>query len=174
MGRWTKMRMKLVSMRNFKGLTRTVCRIYLTEKGAIGIDRHGGEVTTTVDQLNLSFRKSGSRIGCLNHGNWGLDDLLLTLHHDLLLTTSTSRLGFAFLLEVHHTPNDKDEYQGVYEKTHSRGTSRRGGDPGSQNSPDETESLGVRNDEESHTRNEGNDELILLLFTVTATATIFK
>src|SRR6056300_1510297 len=177
---WMTMPMKLVSTRSFKGLTfynqltRTVCRIHLTEENSIRLYRHGDEVATTVDKLNLRLSEARLGIGSLDHGNGRLDDHLLTLLDGLLVTTAAALLDGTLLLYVHHTPNDEDEHEGVHEETHSRGATRGGGDPGTQNSPDETESLGVRDDEEGKTRNHGDDKLLLLLLTVAPTSTIFK
>jgi hypothetical protein len=177
---WTTIPLKLVSTRSFKGLTfynqltRTVCRIHLTKEGAIRLNRHGDEVATTVDKLDLRLSEARLGIGGLDHGNGGLDDHLLTLLDGLLVTAATALLDDTLLLYVHHTPNDEDEDEGVHEETHGRGATRGGGDPGTQNSPDETESLGVRDDEKGKTRDDGDDELLLLLLTVAATSTIFK
>jgi hypothetical protein len=62
----------------------------------------------------------------------------------------------------------------VYEKTHGRWATRWGGDPGTQDSPDETESLGVSDNKKGETRDNGNDKFLLLLLTIAATSTIFK
>jgi hypothetical protein len=133
--------------------------------------RHRFEDTTSILKLNLGFSKTWLGFGCINHGDNHLGTLLLGT------TTTTTLLGLGattFLLDVHHTPHDEDEDKGVYEKTQSRGASRGSGDPGTQNSPDETESLGVGDDEERQTRNDGDDELLLLLLTVASATTIFK
>jgi len=62
----------------------------------------------------------------------------------------------------------------VHKETH-RGWAPIGGrDAWTENPPDETERLWVCDNEKSQTRNEGSDELLLLLSTVTSTATIFK
>jgi len=175
------MPMKLVSTRSFKGLTfynqltRTVCRIHLTEKNTIRLNRHWREITPSISEFNLGFSETWLGIGSLNHSYRGFHHNLFTLLDDWpLITTSTPLFSGTLLLEVHHTPNHEDEDESVHEKTQCRGTSRGGGDPGTQNSPDETESLGVRDDEKGKTRDDGNDELLLLLLTIATTSTIFK
>ena len=52
-----------------------------------------------------------------------------------------------FLLDVHHTPHNEDENEGVHEETHRGWASIGGRDAWTENSPDETESFGIRDDE---------------------------
>jgi len=121
----------------------------------------------------LGFTKIGLSIGHLSHAGRGRHNSLDTL----LGATTTPRgslLGTTLLLEVHHTPHDENEDDHVNEETRSRWATCRSRNPRTQDSPDETECLGVRDDEKCETGNEGSDELLLLLPTIAATATVFK
>ena len=91
----------------------------LLEKGAFGIDRRGFEDTTTVYNLNSGLGKFGSWIGGFFHRNWGCDNDLLPLF-GTTTPTPTLLLGGAtttLLLDVHHTPNNEDEYESVSKET---------------------------------------------------------
>jgi len=90
----------------------------LLEKGALRIDRRGFEDTTTVDNLNRGLGKFGPWIGGFLHRNWGCDNNLLPLL-GTTTPTPTLLLGGAtttLLLDVHHTPNNEDEYESVYKE----------------------------------------------------------
>ena len=98
----------------------------LLEKGALRIDGRGFEHTTTVYNLDGTLGKFGPWVGGLLHRSRGSDDNLCSL---LGTTTSTPLLlggATTLLLDIHHTPNNKDEYDGVYEKTEGRRTTRGG------------------------------------------------
>lgn len=62
----------------------------------------------------------------------------------------------------------------MYEETHGRWATIGGRDAWTEDSPDKSESLWVRDNEKSQTRDDGGYELLLLLRTIATTATVFK
>jgi len=145
----------------------------ILEEAAIRLDGHRLEGPTTIGQLHLRLGEPWLRIGCLSHG-YGRGHNNLRALGALGAVAATTSHNLLIFLYVHHTPYDEDEDDHVHKETEGGGTSCRGRDGRTQNSPDETEGLGVRDDEKGETRNDGGDELLLLFFTITPTTTIFK
>jgi hypothetical protein len=127
---------------------------------------HGAQLNTSINEGFVNHTRFHDNV-CLSSGGNNLFFLLLHFFFNF-------RKFRHLFPDVHHTPNNENENYGMHEKTHSRWTTIRGSNTRTKNSPDETESLGVGNHEESETRNYRSDKLLLLLLTITTTSTIFK
>jgi len=155
------------------------------------VEVEGAEVEVSLDWEEAQVAELGNLDLRLRGGTrrWRLRDLH-GLHGflldrpggDSLLRWSRSRSrgrllgGFVLFptLDVHHSPNDEHEDEGVDEKTDERRVTVRRRDARAEDATDEEVRLGIGDDEKHETRDGTRDKLVLLTLAVAAATTVFE